>query len=581
MARKAYPFVLALLLFSLLCVPAVSAADDSAVENMFPNRSPVDGENELYEQFSLDSYYFDDNYGFTEVFREAWNGLWGMAFVVEVAFLKLVIYISQLIMVLKIFDPLASLVSDQVQKLGGSFFSTVLDGLLIIMSTWIFIQLFRRRIAQTAKEVAWAILVLAIGTSFFANLYTYMTNVHGFTQTVSGQILLQAMETANGREIATDEPEKAGQIQAGNKIWENYAIIPWQLATFGKAMKPGSEISPNSPDQIARDSYLLLSATEEERENLVESWTEGDNPRYPSMTSWSGLIGRTAVTFLNGIAILIFGFFYLILSLFVFVTKILFLITSAMAPFVFLFGVLPGAGVFAVFNWIKEWLKTGLYGIVAAFLVSMYMLLSTKMWSFVDEYGWLLGGLVPQLLLVGVLAWKPVRDRVIQFFKAPFGAPGHVIRNIPAQPFQVVQEKTGESVQRLVERTFDRKRRRPEGSGVKSSGGAQRGYLQRVFGGAAAQSKASSKSLGGQRSASADKPLRARLSKPPVRPAKAPSHSFSAFSSYQAPTSGRLRNRRLITPGSSIRGRVNLSAMSKLQPAYQTGKVNIKGLKKR
>ena len=169
---------------------------------------------------------------------------------------------------------------------------------------------------------------------------------------------------------------------------------------------------------------------------------------------------------MNGLAILIFGFFYLVLSLFVFVTKMLFLITSAMAPFVFLFGVLPGVGVFAVFNWIKEWLKTGLYGIVAAFLVSMYMLLSTKMWSFVDEYGWLLGGLVPQLLLVGVLAWKPVRDRVIQFFKAPFGAPGHVIRNIPAQPFKVVQEKTGESVQRVVDRTFEWKK--AAGSGFRN-----------------------------------------------------------------------------------------------------------------
>ncbi|MGI6127330.1 MAG: hypothetical protein ACOYEF_10200 [Planifilum sp.] len=586
MTKKARPFVLALLLLSFLGAPTVLAAEDSAVENMFPSRSPVDGENELYEQFNLDSYYFDDNYGFTEVFREAWNSLWGMAFVVEMAFLKLVIYISQLIMVLKIFDPLASLVSDQVQKLGSSVFGTILDGLLIIMSTWIFIQLFRRRIAQTAKEVAWAILVLAIGTSFFANLYTYMTNVHGFTQAVSGQLLLQAMETANGRAIATDEPEKAGQIQAGNKIWENYAIIPWQLATFGKAMKPGSEISPDSPDPIARDTYLLLSATEKERENLVKSWTEGDNPRYPSMTSWSGLIGRTAVTFLNGVAILIFGFFYLILSLFVFVTKMLFLITSAMAPFVFLFGVLPGAGVFAVFNWIKEWLKTGLYGIVAAFLVSMYMLLSTKMWSFVDDYGWLLGGLVPQLLLVGVLAWKPVRDRVIQFFKAPFGAPGHVIRNIPAQPFQVVQEKTGESVQRVVERTFERKRRRAaENSGVKKSGGVQRGYLQRVFGGAAVQSKASSASRsGGQSPSSAGKsgqPLRARLSKGPVRPAKAPSHAFSAFASQPAPASGRLRNRQLIAPEHDIRGRINPSARNRIRPAYRTGKVNLKGLRSR
>src|SRR5690606_40765863 len=65
------------------------------------------------------------------------------------------------------------------------------------------------------------------------------------------------------------------------------------------------------------------------------------------------------------------------------------------------------------------------------------------------------------------LAWKPVRDRVIQFFKAPFGAPGHVIRNIPAQPFQVVQEKTGESVQRVVER--DRKSTRLNSSHVKIS----------------------------------------------------------------------------------------------------------------
>ncbi|TMZ62573.1 hypothetical protein EMG21_29720, partial [Klebsiella pneumoniae] len=147
MTKKARPFVLALLLLSFLGAPTVLAAEDSAVENMFPSRSPVDGENELYEQFNLDSYYFDDNYGFTEVFRKAWNSLWGMAFVVEMAFLKLVIYISQLIMVLKIFDPLASLVSDQVQKLGSSVFGTILDGLLIIMSTWIFIQLFRRRIA--------------------------------------------------------------------------------------------------------------------------------------------------------------------------------------------------------------------------------------------------------------------------------------------------------------------------------------------------------------------------------------------------------------------------------------------------
>ena len=183
-------------------------------------------------------------------------------------------------MVLKIFDPLASLVSDQVQKLGSSVFGTILDGLLIIMSTWIFIQLFRRRIAQTAKEVAWAILVLAIGTSFFANLYTYMTNVHGFTQAVSGQLLLQAMETANGRAIATDEPEKAGQIQAGNKIWENYAIIPRQLI-----LRKGDETRlgdlPHSPDPIARDTYLLLSATEKERENLVKSWTEVKSPATP------------------------------------------------------------------------------------------------------------------------------------------------------------------------------------------------------------------------------------------------------------------------------------------------------------
>ena len=94
MTKKARPFVLALLLLSFLGAPTVLAAEDSAVENMFPSRSPVDGENELYEQFNLDSYYFDDNYGFTEVFREAWNSLWGMAFVVEMAFLKLVIYIS-------------------------------------------------------------------------------------------------------------------------------------------------------------------------------------------------------------------------------------------------------------------------------------------------------------------------------------------------------------------------------------------------------------------------------------------------------------------------------------------------------
>lgn len=581
MTRKARLFVLALILFSLLCTPIARAAEDSAVENMFPSRSPVDGENELYELFNLDSYFFDDNYGFTEVFREAWNGLWGMAFVVEMAFLKMVIYISQLVMVLKIFDPLASLVSDQVQKLGDSFFGTVLDGLLIIMSTWILIQLFRRRIAQTAKDVAWAVLVLAIGTSFFANLYTYMTNVHGFTQTVSGQLLLQAMETANGQAIATDEPEKAGQIQAGNKIWENYAIIPWQLATFGKAMKPGSEISPDSPDPIARDTYLLLSATEEEREKLVKSWTEGDQPRYPSMTSWSGLIGRTAVTFLNGLAILIFGFFYLILSLFVFVTKMLFLITSAMAPFVFLFAVLPGAGIFAVFNWIKEWLKTGLYGIVAAFLVSMYMLLSTKMWSFINDYGWFLGGLVPQLLLVGVLAWKPVRDRVIQFFKAPFGMPGKVIKNMPAQPFLVVQEKTGASVQRLVDRTFERKRRQPQGSGggVKSSGGSQRGYLQRLFGGAASQAPTGNSSSA-RPGPKPSQPLRARLAKAPGPSAKMPAHAFSAFSSPRAPASGRLRNRQLITPENGIRGRLNLEARNKIRPAYETGKVSIKGLKR-
>ena len=95
---KARPFVLALLLF-LLCSPPALAAEDSAVENMFPSRSPVDGER-TYEQFNLDSYYFEA----TTASPKCSGGLeqpLGMAFVVEMAFLKMVIYISQLVMVLK------------------------------------------------------------------------------------------------------------------------------------------------------------------------------------------------------------------------------------------------------------------------------------------------------------------------------------------------------------------------------------------------------------------------------------------------------------------------------------------------
>ncbi|MBH8608737.1 hypothetical protein [Thermoactinomyces sp. CICC 10521] len=479
MRRYAFHY---LLLIFLLVVPG-SAHAAGAIENMLPDHSPINENgsitDELYEKFDVDNYTFDGNYDVTSIFNKTQNFVLSNIYVAEIFLLKVGIYIFQWASQAPFFDYLASWTSGAVKWMGGNIFITVLKSISILVSLWILVEIFRKRYADSAKSLLTSLVFLALSMVLFNNMNSALHFVNNFSNHISAQIL------------AIVEPSKQGDVnkevvvKSSNKIWENYAIIPWQFGEFGKSMKPGSNISADSKDKIAKDTYLILSANDNTRSDYVDKWTD-DPPRYPSMNSDSGLTGRSVVVIVTLVTDTIFVIFLITLSLFQLFYKLAFLILAFIAPLVCLFAAWPRSGVWTVINWGYNWVGAGLYGIVVSFLIAFYLGISTKLYELVPKMGWFFGGIVPQLVLVIMLVM--FRKQLIQFFRAPVRQTKRVYGQMnryfaKGEPLVSQSRQFAGTINRAFDSVEKKLRSRPAAanSGSGQSSGFSKPYLQSSF----------------------------------------------------------------------------------------------------
>lgn len=479
-----------ILLFLVACLvlPGTANAADT-LENMLPKHSPIneDGSvtNELYEKFNVDNYVFDGDYGLTDIFDESGNEVISSFYVAGMFGLKIALYLFQWSIEAPFFDQLAAWVADAVNWMGGHIFWTILDTLSIFISLWILVEVFRRQYADSAKSLLTSLVFLALSMVLFNNMGEALHNINDFSNAASAQILAIVDQ---GKD--SDDVNKEAVVKASNKIWENYAIIPWQFGEFGKSMKPGSEISETSKDPIAKDTYLILSSNDTDRSNYVKQWAEGDKPRYPTLTSDGDLSGRTVVTITTLLTNLIFVIFLVTLSLFGLFYKLAFLILAFMSPLVCLFAAWPRQGVWTVINWGRNWIGAGLYGVVVAFLLAFYLGISTKLYELVPKMGWFFGGVIPQMVLVMMLVM--FRKKLIQFFQMPVRQTRNMFNQVRRQigrgePFRSQSREFGKQINSVFDQAESKFfGREPAVAGAAASGGSSgsgfsKPYLQKMM----------------------------------------------------------------------------------------------------
>ncbi|WP_188647476.1 hypothetical protein [Marinithermofilum abyssi] len=497
---------LPLLLFLLVLVPHTAFAD-SALDNMLPSHSPAnDPDNELYEQFDLESYRFDGYYeGVTSPIQETINFFIGWGMVIIALGVKMGIYLYQLAFKIPGFNTLARAVSDLVEYLGGNFFEAVMQIAFNIMGVYVLVELIRRRYADSMKEVGKSILLLSITSLLFTNMYSVLKGVNDFSSK-SSDVIVSGVNSVKGQKQEKDqfsaEPGTEALVETSNHIWTNFVIIPWQLGEFGKTMKPGSEISPKSKDPNARMTYKMLSAkNEKQREDITKALVKGkdsndfvdvlkdvanwagfkikqEGPQYPSMTGWGGLMARGTIAFFAFISVVIFTPLLLTLSLFTAGYGIGFLLLGSLAAFIFLYALWPQGGIWSVINWFKQWIGAGLYKIVAVLLLSLYLLLSTKLYTLFSGWGWF-GSVLIQIALLAVILLH--HKKVFKLFKRPVTQAQNVIqsfRQMTPKQIQHRMEKWGRKAEGYVDQGVDTAIRK--GRGAYHGGKA---YIQKFLSG--------------------------------------------------------------------------------------------------
>ena len=469
-----------LLLFLLVFLPQPAFAE-SALDNMLPDHSPAnDPENELYEQFDIEAYHFDGYYpGGVGLIQETLNFMFGWGMVMVALMVKMGIYLYQLGYKIPGFNTLAGAVSDLVEQLGDTFFDALLHAGFTIMGVYILFELVRRRYADSMKEVGKSLLLLSLASLLFNNMYTVFTQVDDFSSKAGDEIVL-GMNSVNKKEDEEEEvstePGKEAMVETSNQIWRNFVIIPWQLGEFGKTMKdPNAKIGPKSKDPIARQTYKMLNEKKpKNRSDYTEVLVKGDenaivdflkdvplvggkveqlekqfknvfgtkkkkkSPVYSSMTGWGGLMSRGTLTFFAFIGALIFIPLLLVLSLFVAGYSIGFLLLGGLAAFVFLYALWPKGGIWSIVNWFQQWLGAGLYKIVAVFLLSLYLLISTQLYSIFRGWGWF-GSIVIQIALLVILIWK--HKKVFQILKRPVTQARNFTQNLNRQTPKEIQNR--------------------------------------------------------------------------------------------------------------------------------------------
>ncbi|MFD1443029.1 hypothetical protein [Thermoactinomyces vulgaris] len=390
----------------ILLVPNVAMA--GPVENMLPDQSPVNDDgaitDELYETFDVDAYKFDGSFGIMEIFDKSVNSILGGLYVTKTFGMKIALYIFQWSFYFPLFDDLATWIGEAVEWMGGDLFRSFLSIVSVFISTWMLIELFRRRYADSFKSLGISVLFLGLSMVLFNNMGDVLKFVNDFSDEASAEIMALQQSEDN---------KKAVMVKLGNKIWENYVIIPWQFGEFGSSMKPGSPITKDSKDPIARDTYLILSADSDQRENLVKTWAD---EKYPTMTD-RGITGRGVVVIVGSVTDFLFAVFLITFSLFYLFYRLAFLVLAFMAPVVCLFAAWPRAGIWTVINWLKNWLGAGLYGVVVTLLLMFYLGISSQLYLLVPKMGWFFGGVVPQLVLIVMLVI--FRKQIIQVFTTP------------------------------------------------------------------------------------------------------------------------------------------------------------------
>ncbi|MFD1435210.1 hypothetical protein ACFQ5F_09895 [Kroppenstedtia eburnea] len=470
-----------LLLFLLVLTPEPVFAD-SALDNMLPSHSPAnDPENELYEQFDIEAYHFDGYYpGGVGLIQETLNFMFGWGMVMVALTVKMGIYLYQLGYKIPGFKTLARAVSDLVEQLGGTFFDALLHAGFTIMGVYILFELIRRRYADSMKEVGKSLLLLSLASLLFNNMYTVFTQVDDFSSKAGDEIVLgmnsvNKKEGEEGEEVST-EPGKEAMVETSNQIWRNFVIIPWQLGEFGETMKdPNAKISPKSKDPIAQQTYKMLNEKDPKKrndytealvkvdENAIVSFLKDiplvggkveelekhfknvfgtkkkkDASVYSSMTGWGGLMSRGTITFFAFIGVVIFIPLLLVLSLFVAGYSIGFLLLGGLAAFIFLYALWPKGGIWSIVNWFQQWLGAGLYKIVAVFLLSLYLLLSTKLYTIFRGWGWF-GSVVIQIALLILIIVK--HKKVFQILKRPMTQARNFTQNLNRQTPKEIQNR--------------------------------------------------------------------------------------------------------------------------------------------
>lgn len=435
--------MLILLFISILIVSFLPrGAEAGTLENMLPEHSPANGKHELYESWPVDAYYFDEDYGLSGWYVKYVNMGISAIFQGLALAVKLGIYLHQLFTEMPFYDDLSNLFAKFADKLSDKVFSALLQVVYVFLSLWTLLKMFSRNRAQTAKDIGYFLIVLALAGWMINHIGTVYDKAYEWVDAVKQEVA-EAGSDADGEE----ETDQKASVIIGNQVWRNLVITFWQFGEFGDAMSKNAKLSPDSKDQIANNTVGILSSSDERREEIVEDWAAGENPRYEMMSSDKAFLGRVVVVFLAVPTILMFLILFVSLSAGSTFYLIAFLLLGAALPFVALLALFTGGrGKWVVVNWVKAMGGAAGYAVWVTFLLTLYLLASTDLFGLSEEYGFLIGGIVPQLILI-FLAWK-FRKKLLDLLKAPMRQTQNFVEKLKEENPQRVQDKQNEAEQR-------------------------------------------------------------------------------------------------------------------------------------
>ncbi|WP_099205519.1 CD3337/EF1877 family mobilome membrane protein [Scatolibacter rhodanostii] len=334
--------------FILLGVIALLAAIGMRAQAAGLVDNTVDGNN-LYSQYDLSQYeldfYVDSSWGWLpwnwkdglgKSIMYGLNSVSNVLWILSTYFSSATGYVVQEAYNLDFIGTASNAVGTNIQALAGvssqgvsstGFYSGMLGIIILVVGVYsAYMGLYKRATSKVISAIVNVVVLFVVSGAFIAYAPTYISVLNDFSSDMSTEALNV------GAKIVMPDSNVQGK-DSTSLIRDNLFAIqikqPWLLLQFGD-----SSIENIGEERAA----ALLSATGEERENVVKNEIENNNNGNLSVSKIGNRLGTVIFLLLFNLLISLFVFFLCGIMIF---SQVLFIIYATILPISFLLGMIP------------------------------------------------------------------------------------------------------------------------------------------------------------------------------------------------------------------------------------------------